>query len=59
MSADETATSTCTEQDCTAAVADAPGSRCGECGELFCDNHLWVTERDGYLCATDAEGLAR
>ncbi|MGI5144811.1 hypothetical protein ACQEVC_45590 [Plantactinospora sp. CA-294935] len=57
---------TCTEDGCPTTVADTPGSRCGElngeqtaagCGELFCNDHLFATQRDGYLCAADYREL--
>lgn len=48
----------CTETGCSALVSDVPGNRCdgptgAGCGELFCGDHLFATERDGLLCAAD------
>lgn len=57
---------TCTEDGCGVQVPDAPDNRCGGpdggaqgCGELFCADHLWVSEQDGNLCAADYDGTAR
>lgn len=55
----------CTEAGCPAVVPNQPGNHCGGqpdgspqgCGRLFCDNHLYATYRDGYLCGVDYDNL--
>lgn len=49
----------CAEPGCTS----TPDRLCGEptgagCGEPFCDDHLYDTDHDGYLCAADYQELA-
>ncbi|MFY1686470.1 hypothetical protein [Plantactinospora sp. WMMB782] len=39
----------CTEPRCSVET----DLRCARCGEPFCAEHLFVTNRDGDLCATD------
>jgi hypothetical protein len=54
MSAEGAEMAECTEQGCTTKtnLRCDPSTGVG-CGEPFCGEHLFATDRNGYLCAVD------